>query len=206
MKFPKEAHEQMWGGEGIIKGFQKRTPYKRRVPHWWVPVLRRSVVKSEVLNEFMSVVVTNRAVNLIHESHGLDHYLLKTPACDLQQMLPIRLKKRILQTLQAGCPNLKDNPKLQQYVMSEYGKYLEQYTPEEIEWYGLTIMEALEKVQQKLEEENPIVPHKLIFRQQLIEQLKTAGIPEVKDGESSEEATKSWISKMNPFSKEKKSW
>lgn len=72
-----ESHKGIWGGEAIIKGFQKRHQLKRRVPHFWVPVLRRSVVYSEVLNQYMSVTVTNRTINLIHESLGFDHYLLK---------------------------------------------------------------------------------------------------------------------------------
>lgn len=75
--YPPEHHDGMWGGEGIVKGFQKRDPLKRRVPHFWAPVLRRSVVKSEVLNEFISVTLTDRTLNLIHESNGFDHYLLK---------------------------------------------------------------------------------------------------------------------------------
>lgn len=72
-----ESHKGIWGGEAVIKGFQKRDRLKRRVPHFWVPVLRRSVVHSQVLNEYMSVVVTDRTIEKIHECHGFDHYLLK---------------------------------------------------------------------------------------------------------------------------------
>jgi len=204
VKIPVEAYNQMWGGEGVIQGFQKRTPYKRRVPHFWMPTLRRTVVKSEVLNQFLAVVVTDRAMNLIHESHGLDHYLLKTPACDLKQLLPIRLKKRILEELQMGCPQLAGNPSRQQEVLSEYKKYLDQYTSEEIDWYGLTFNEAQDKLERKLEEENRAVPHKAIFRQKLLEQLRAAGIPEAQ--EADEGVTKSWVSRLNPFSKDKKEW
>lgn len=194
----------MWGGEGIVKGFQKRTPTKRRVPHFWVPVLRRTVVRSEVLDQFMAVVVTDRAMSLIHESHGLDHYLLKTPACDLKQLLPIRLKKRVLQALQLGCPHLGADPVKQQRVMGEYQKYLDQYTAEEIDWYGLTFVEATDKMEKLLEEQNKAVPHKIIFRQKLLEQLKEAGIPEAQDAE--EKVSRSLLSRLNPFGKEKKEW
>ncbi|XP_023303231.2 39S ribosomal protein L28, mitochondrial [Lucilia cuprina] len=72
-----ESHKGIWGGEAVIKGFQKRERLKRRVPHFWVPVLRRSVVHSQVLNEYMSMVVTDRTIEKIHECHGFDHYLLK---------------------------------------------------------------------------------------------------------------------------------
>lgn len=198
---PPEGHQQIWGGEGVIKGFQKRSPYKHRVPHFWVPVLKRSVVYSVILNQYMSVVVTDRALHLIHESHGFDHYLLKTPACDLKQLLPLKLKRQLLIALQNGCPDHKDNPTKQTEVLQEYQKYLEQYTPEEIEWYGYSFNEALKKLQdQQIAEYKPI-PYKKIFRQKLIEQLKEAGVAEAQDTET---VTKSWMSKLNPFSKDTK--
>lgn len=75
--YPPEHHEGIWGGEGVVKGFQKRSPYKKRVPHYWVPVLRRTVLHSVVLNQYWSTIVTERTMDLIHESHGFDHYLLK---------------------------------------------------------------------------------------------------------------------------------
>lgn len=74
--YPKEQDDGIWGGEGVVKGFTK-LPQKRRVPHYWVPHLYRTVLHSAVLNKYMSVIVTNRTMNLIHESHGFDHYLLK---------------------------------------------------------------------------------------------------------------------------------
>lgn len=81
LKFPKESNYGLWGGEGVIKGFQKRNPTKRRVPHFWVPVLKKSVVFSAVLDKYFSVTVTDRAMNLIHENYGFDHYILKVSAC-----------------------------------------------------------------------------------------------------------------------------
>lgn len=75
--YPPEHHDGIWGGEGVVQGFQKRTPTKKRIPHYWVPVLRRSVVYSAVLDKYMSVTITDRTMDLIHESHGFDHYLLK---------------------------------------------------------------------------------------------------------------------------------
>jgi large subunit ribosomal protein L28 len=75
--FPNECHQGLWGGEGIVQGFQKRHPRRRRVPHYWFPNLHRIVIYSEILNKHMSTVVTQRALNLIHENYGLDHYILK---------------------------------------------------------------------------------------------------------------------------------
>lgn len=120
-----ESHEGIWGGEAVIKGFQKRDRLKRRVPHFWVPVLRKSVVYSAVLGEYMSVVVTDRTINLIHESHGFDHYLLKTPACDLRSELALSLKRKILKTLEGGCVNLAGTPNKQLEVVTEFQKYLD---------------------------------------------------------------------------------
>lgn len=67
----------IWGGEAIIQGFQKRKWHQRGVPHFWVPTLKRSVVYSEVLDKYISVIVTERAIHLINASYGFDHYLLK---------------------------------------------------------------------------------------------------------------------------------
>lgn len=72
-----QMHLGIWGGEMIIKGFQKRHQMSRRVPHFWVPHLLKSVVHSEILNRFMSVVVTNRTIDLINEHFGFDNYILE---------------------------------------------------------------------------------------------------------------------------------
>ncbi|XP_055837774.1 39S ribosomal protein L28, mitochondrial [Episyrphus balteatus] len=206
-----EANEGIWGGEAIVKGFQKRNPHKRRVPHFWVPVLKRSVVHSQVLDQYISTVVTERTLNLIHECQGFDHYLLKNPACDLRSTLAFKLKRKILVALLNGCPDLSGNPAEQKRILNEYKKYLEAYTPEEIDWYGLTYQEALRKLQAQIRAENPIVPHKVEFRLKLIEQLKNAGIKEaggVEEGKGDEtealqldSPSTNWLSKINPFGK-----
>lgn len=198
--FPKEAHKGIWGGEAIVKGFQKRNPNKRRVPHFWVPVLKRSVLHSQVLDEYMAVTVTDRTLEQIHDNHGFDHYLLKTPACDLRSMLAIKLKKKVLLELQAGCPKYVDQPEKQQAIIKEYACYLSQYTTEEIEWYGLTYTEAIDKIQSQLDSQEDKRPHKLIFRQKLIEQLKEAGIREAQGSELQgieDSTTSSWLSKLS---------
>ena len=177
----KEENDGIWGGEAIIKGFQKRNPYKRRVPHFWVPVLKRSVVRSDILNEFFSMTITDRTLNLIHENHGFDHYLLKSPACDLRSELALKLKRRMLEDLQAGCPQWSGNQQKQKDVLSEFGKYLEPYTSEEIEWYGLNFHEAIDKMRKQILADNPEIPHKILMRSKLIEQLREAGISEAGD-------------------------
>ncbi|XP_063379905.1 large ribosomal subunit protein bL28m [Cydia fagiglandana] len=201
LKHPTEIHEGIWGGEAVIKGFQKRDPHKRRVPHYWVPVLKRTVVKSEVLNTHLSVTVTDRTIRLINDHYGFDHYLLKTPACDLVSMLALKLKKHILTELMNGCPRYAHDATKQKEIYEEYKTYLSSYTPEEIEWYGLTWYEALCKVAKQKEAASRPVPLKNVYRKNLVEKLRAAGI----DGSpaSAEEIsnTTSWLSKMNLFGK-----
>lgn len=217
-----ESHEGIWGGEAVIKGFQKRHPQKRRVPHFWVPTLRRSVVHSQVLNAYISMVVTDRTIDQIHDCHGFDHYLLKNLACDLRSALALKLKRKILMELKDGCPNLSDNPSERARVLKEFKCYLDSYTPEEIEWYGHTYEEAIRKLQAQIRAENPIVPHKVEFRMKLIEQLRNAGISEASGSHINEKSAKgngdadieritkleapssptsNWLSKINPFGK-----
>lgn len=74
---PPESNDGIWGGEAVVRGFRKRHKHTRRFPHFWVPVLRRTVVHSEILDEYMSVVVTDRTLQKINECHGFDHYILK---------------------------------------------------------------------------------------------------------------------------------
>ncbi|XP_030555071.1 39S ribosomal protein L28, mitochondrial [Drosophila novamexicana] len=217
-----ESHQGIWGGEAVIKGFQKRQQTKRRVPHFWVPTLRRSVVHSLVLNEYMSVVVTERTLEQIHECHGFDHYLLKNLACDLRSALALKLKREVLKALQLGCPALAAEPKHQKDVLKEYSPYLASYTPEEIDWYGHTYIEAIRKLQHQLRAAEQVLPHKVEFRTKLIERLREAGITEAgkkepkdaiansehKDADiealtklESSTSSSSWLSKINPFGK-----
>lgn len=181
-----EEDTGIWGGEAIIKGFQKRHRFNRRVPHFWVPILKRSAVRSEILNEFFSLTVTERTIRLIIENHGFDHYLLLTPACDLRSHLALKLKQRMLHDLLNGCPAWNENPQRQNEIKLEYGKYLQQFTPEEIEWYGLSWEEAIKKMSTIVKEENKPVPHKILFRQKLIEQLREVGIKEAEAAAATE--------------------
>lgn len=205
LKYPREMNEGIWGGEAVVKGFQKRTPHKRRVPHFWVPVLRRTAVRSEILNVHLSTVVTDRTLRLIHESCGFDHYILKTPACELGSTLALTLKRRMLLALLSECPDVAAEKR--QSVLGEYQRYLAQYTPEEVEWYGLTFEEALEKLRKSDEaaEKEAIVPHKVLFRARLLEQLAEAK-SRVDQGEKDSitdmlPGSESWLSKINPFAK-----
>lgn len=180
--YPPEHNEGIWGGEGVVKGYQKRAQTKRRVPHYWVPVLRRAVVHSQVLDKYMSMVVTDRTMTLIHESHGFDHYLLKTPACDLKSELALKLKRQMLQALQTDCAHIRADDAKRRRVVGEFKQYLQQYTAEEVEWYGLTFGEAIMKIKSILQAKERIVPQKIAFRSQLIAKLRAAGVAEAAGG------------------------
>ncbi|XP_060530744.1 large ribosomal subunit protein bL28m isoform X2 [Cylas formicarius] len=200
--FPKEHDHHIWGGEGIIQGFRKTKEQARRVPHFWVPTLRRSVVYSEVLNKYFSVVVTERAINLINANYGFDHYLLKTPACDLRSLLPLGLKRHILKALQAGCPAYKEKPEIQNEVLKKYEQYLKAYTAEEIDWYGYSLTQACKKLEKQMEEEKAI-PLKQIYRVELLQKLRAEKTNQSEHSSPPSESSlaASWIHKMNPFGK-----
>ncbi|KAK9886888.1 hypothetical protein WA026_019146 [Henosepilachna vigintioctopunctata] len=198
--WPKEHNEQLWGGEGVVQGFQSRGKYKRRIPHFWVPVLRRSVVYSEILDKYISVIVTDRTINLINANYGFDHYLLKTPACDLKSLLALRLKRRILKELLNECPAYVKHSEKYECVLAEYKKYLTKYTAEDIEWYGYTFPEACKKMQVILDKQNEAIPLKHIYRSALIEKMKaTSESDDTNNLEVSEKIP--WLHKINPFGK-----
>lgn len=84
------------------------------------------------------------------------------------------MKRHILQELQNGCPIHSTNPSRQSEILTEFGHYLKDYTPEEIEWYGHTFDNALNKLEKELRDKAKAeaIPQKVILRQRLIEQLR----------------------------------
>ena len=92
----------LWGGEGIVKGFQEPPPtkhnpnYKPAQETYYWPKLFLGVVYSEVLNKHLEVVMTARGQRLIDESFGLDYYLLKTPVNEVYSLLGMKIKREIL--------------------------------------------------------------------------------------------------------------
>ncbi|CAA9997308.1 unnamed protein product [Nesidiocoris tenuis] len=124
VKYVPESHKGIWGGEGVIKGFQKRQPLKARVPHFWVPNLKKSAVYSEILDLRMEMTVTERTIELIIENRGFDNYLLNTRACDLQSTLALKIKKKLLQALYYKTL-YPDDPLKREEVYKKYAHFLE---------------------------------------------------------------------------------
>lgn len=198
LKFPKEFDDMLLGGEGIIAGFRQKSRFMRRVPTFWVPEFKKTVVYSEVLDKYMRVTATNRAILLIHENYGFDHYLLKTAACDLKSQLALKLKQRILTAL-ADKTLYPDDPQKREEVYAKYQHYLSDYTREEIEWYGLTWEEAIKKYVFAQEALKQPVPLKIQFRADYIEDLKK----EVQEETKKVTMGQYLLSKVNPFSESK---
>ncbi|XP_024889898.1 39S ribosomal protein L28, mitochondrial isoform X2 [Temnothorax curvispinosus] len=201
LMYPKEIDDGIWGGEAVVQGFKKKGLFKRKVPHFWFPQLKKSVVYSEVLDTHMRVVITDRALRLIHENYGFDHYLLKTPACDLRSLLALRLKRQILIALADKTLYPNDLEKRTE-IYAKYEQYLSAYTREEIEWYGLTYKEACKKWLQ-LNETKP-QPLKVQYRSELIAKLKENKIKEAENIDVLLPEKTAWLKRLNPFSKSPK--
>nr|CAG4641292.1 EOG090X0GHI [Eulimnadia texana] len=192
LTYPKEFHEGLWGGEAVIRGFQKRQQLRRRVPHYWVPNLKKAVIYSEILDKYFEVVVTERTLQLIDQHFGFDSYILKTPPQDLKSLLGIKFKRTLLLAL-ARKDFLPNKPDKREELLNKYKDLI--VPEEEAEWYGLTIKEAMSKLTQLDTPPVQPVPLKQQFREEFINELK-----EVKPDEVEVPSDKpSWFSKINPF-------
>ncbi|XP_026671677.1 39S ribosomal protein L28, mitochondrial isoform X2 [Ceratina calcarata] len=198
--YPKEFHQGIWGGESVVQGFVKRHRYNRRYPHFWFPTLKKSVVYSEVLDKYMSVVVTNRTIDLINEHYGFDHYLLKSPACDLKSEVALKIKRQILLAL-ADKTLYPDDPVKSEEIYNKYKEYLTAYTRKEIEWYGLTYKDACMKfIKEEQESQEPVKPLKHQYRSELLAKLKEE---EIQAAQQTVARSSTWSIKWNPFSNQK---
>jgi len=202
LKFPKEANEGLWGGEGILKGFRKKHTTKRRFPHYWVPTIKKTVVYSEILDRYMRISVTERALKLIDQHYGLDAYILETPPADLVSELAVKLRREMLLTLVNEACYPEDTAKKNE-ILEKYKNHI--IPEEEAEWYGLSLHEANIK-QRKMEEADKVPkPLKDLFRQEFLQYLQeNKDNPETttedKKG-STYDYPSGWLSTLNPFGK-----
>lgn len=82
----------------------------------------------------------------------------------------------ILFELKAGCPTYSDRPAQQADILDEFRKFADDYTPDELDWFGLTVEEAFNKRRAAKRAANIVVPLKHKYRERLIQQLKEAAI------------------------------
>ncbi|KAL3878398.1 hypothetical protein ACJMK2_030754, partial [Sinanodonta woodiana] len=167
--FPRESNNGLWGGEGIIKGFEKKEKDSVRVPHLWLPRLRRSILYSEILDRYMSIMVTRRALDLIDEAYGLDHYILKTHERDLNSRLAMKLKQEMLLAL-ARKSLYPSDPVKRDKIYNRYKEYI--IPEEEAEWIGLTVPEALKKAEEMQAKNSTIRPLKEVFTEEIVQKLQ----------------------------------
>ncbi|CAG0913696.1 unnamed protein product [Notodromas monacha] len=193
--YPPESHSALWGGEGVLYGFEKRKHYHAKVPMFWTPFLKRSVIYSEILDKYLSTVVTERVLHNIDAHKGLDFYLLKTSAADLQSLLALKLKRFLYQEL----ASTSDQPDVRTTKIRQKYDHLK-IPAEHAEWYGLSLREACEKLQYS-EEHAPKFPLKNIFRQELIEVLKDRKRSDLETREESTSGASGWLSKIPGFKK-----
>lgn len=195
--FPKESNDMLWGGEGIIAGFRKKNKRTKipRVPRMWLPRLSSRVFYSEILDMFLRVTVTRSTLDLVDAAHGFDHYILSTPEVDMQSMLGMRLKRKLLVAL-ANRTLWPNDPAKHDEVYAKYQKYV--IPAEEAEWVGLSLYEA-ERKQHAIEEAERlknIRPLKDVYAEELVEKLQT-GLRDSEDQKAKSVFDR--LGRLNPF-------
>jgi len=196
--YPDQMHEGLWGGEGIVDGKLKKAKYRSPIFRMWIPDFHKTVVFSEILDKYFSVIVTERALQFIDSHNGFDAYLLKTPAYDLKSLLALKLKRKLFLTLMDKDFS-KDDLDKQSRLYHEFEEYL--IPREEAEWYGYSVLEAKLKHDMLLKNSSKLGPLKWDIRQQYLEEMRAPkpalDITETEGGKSS------WMKRLNPFSKPK---
>jgi len=196
--FPKESNDMLWSGEGIIAGFRKKTKKTKipRVPAIWMPRLSSRVFYSEILDVFLRTTVTLHTLELIDAAHGFDHYILSTPEVDMQSLLGVRLKRKLLLALANKTLYPNDAAKREE-IYAKYEKYV--IPAEEAEWVGLTLYEAEIKQNdvEEAERSKNLRPLKDVYAEELVQKLLNPSL-----AESDDQASKSFLDKLgrlNPF-------
>nr|CAG4644395.1 EOG090X0GHI [Lepidurus arcticus] len=195
LQYPKEFENVILGGEAVIKGFRKPKQLRRRVPYFWVPSIKRSVIHSEILGKYYDVLITDRAMDLIDQHHGFDNYILKTPAQDLKSLMEIRFKRQLLLALAQNTFLPESSESKRQEILAKYKEFV--IPREEAEWYGLTLSEAIIKLKEQ-EAPPPPQPLKHQFRKEFIKHLESSEAEKaLKETNSS---SSSWLPKFSLFS------
>lgn len=193
VRYPAQCNKGLWAGEGIVVCYAKkevkkpRDIFSPRIPKWYNPLVVNRVLYSEILDRWLTIPCTNRAMDLIDDAFGLDHYILKTSERDLNSKLGMDLKREMLVALAKKSLYPNDLEKREKI----YNRYKQYEIPlEEAEWVGLSISEALDKAR-RLEEARPVVPLKTILTEQFIkdyqEMLKKPSDPEKRQAEEEDE-------------------
>lgn len=104
VKYPAEFEKCLMGGEALIKGYYKSKPRIRKFPHFWIPTIKRMVIYSEILNQHMEVLATERVLQLTHNYKGFDEYVMQVKINELFwylkqttiYLLPLHRQKHVI--------------------------------------------------------------------------------------------------------------
>jgi len=190
--YPKEFHEGLWGGEGVIKGLLVRPETRHRsflhppARYWW-PRLLEGVVYSEVLDKHIDMVMTKRGVKLVDDANGFDNYILNTPVNEVYALKLLKLKREILL-------KLADKENFSGGKTAVFDKYHEHaVSHEQADWTGLSLKEAKQKqlVLDSIKRKEEEVPLKTHFRDELVYLLKEGLLDELDSELQRDESSKS---------------
>jgi len=208
--YPKEFHDGLWGGEGVIKGLKAREEARHRswllpAPRYFWPQLFEGVAYSQVLDKHIEMVMTKRGVKLVNEASGFDNYLLKTPVNEVYAWNLLKIKREILL-------KLSDKENFAGGRTDVYDKYkAHSVSHEEADWTGLTLSEAVRKqlVLDSIKREDDKIPLKRVYRNEVLSLLREGQLDDLEadyDSGSKDEGTVSNVlgSIKNVFSKSRK--
>ncbi|VDD74380.1 unnamed protein product [Mesocestoides corti] len=165
--YPEESQRALWGGEGIVTGFDELKRTRTKVPKTWAPELRQHVFYSEILDRWLMIIVSLTALKQIEKLKGLDGYLLTTPENEINSRLGMHIKRELLMTLANS-----DFQERKPNITSKYAKFI--VPLEEAEWIGLTLDEAIKKqmkIEHTAERAAVSVPKKVAFAKDLLNHL-----------------------------------
>ncbi|KAG8296763.1 39S ribosomal protein L28, mitochondrial [Homalodisca vitripennis] len=204
LRYPKEINTGIWGGEAVVLGYKKSREkfIRQKSTRWFLPTLFRSAVHSEILDKRLSVIVTKRTISLIVDHKGFDNYLLETSSSDLSSLLALKLKKKMLLAL-FDKSLYPDDPIKREKIYNKYKHHLDKYKREDLEWYALSITEAVNKLEEMEESVRP-QPLKHQFRAELIEELKVIAENQELDEivkTDTEKSSQTWLTRINPFAR-----
>lgn len=158
---PEGYEKALWGGLGIVEGFEKPKRLKPRINRLWYPAIEKHTFYSEILDVHINVEVTERTLELIDKHLGFDNYILETPVQDLGSELGRRLQHKMLVALASDT---------RPYIKQKFEKFIKPL--EEVQWHGLKETEAIIKFRLMRVEESIEPPLKVTYARHLIESLK----------------------------------
>lgn len=175
VKYPVQCNQGLWAGEGIVQCWSRKIRSKKykdlmidRVAKYYTPFLVSRLLYSEILDQWLRIPCTNRAMDQIDDSFGLDYYILKTHERDLNSKLAMDLRRKMLLRLceDAEVPDLTEE---RRKILKRYQEFM--IPKEEAEWVGLSITEALEKAESEASSKK-LPPLKYLIEEQFLKELK----------------------------------